>query len=619
MITPHRNPAVAYLRRSTDRQEQSLADQRNEVTRWAREQGYEIIHEYVDDAISGTSADRRPGFQQMIADAQQGRFRAVIVWNSDRFSRGDVTETEHYRYLLRKAGVVLLSVTEDYIAREGIDGDVLRAVKQFQNRQFSINLSQNTLRGQVSSVLAASDPGRPAPYGYDREILAPDGSVLYRLRFCEGGDRQVYDRSGNLQATYTKGQMLKKPGKECRARLVLSDPARVQVVRDIFSMCLEGLGFKGIADELNRRGVMSPRGGLWNFTTIKALLENPVYRGDIAWNRRTESKFYQVRNGRVDKMKTTWEATKVVHTHEDDWLVIRDAVPPIVSRDEWDRAQLMVQRRGELKSGRGKQTNRWLLSGVLRCGECGQGYWGEKKRKGRIEGRTPVITNYYTCAGRRSYGKEVCRYSAHVKADDLEAWVLGRLRDFVFADARNTADAVDRFAQAVIGVGDASDTNAAAEQEIAKIDATIRAITMNIDPANLVLLNDRLTQLRQRKLHLERQARAATTSSRSLDEKAIRRWATEQISGLADAIDGRRDEKVRRVIAAYVEEVVIYPSKKTGYLAVNANLWPALNDNDRSFERSRASAIVWSKPSSNTLNPKRWHTSTFLENDGGDF
>ena len=132
MIAKKTIPAVAYLRRSTDRQEQSLGDQRMEVSRYAEEHGYQIIREYVDDAISGTSAEERPGFQQMIADADAGDFQAVIVWNSDRFSRGDVTETEHYRYLLRQANVKLLSVTEDYLARDGIDGDVLRTVKQFQ-------------------------------------------------------------------------------------------------------------------------------------------------------------------------------------------------------------------------------------------------------------------------------------------------------------------------------------------------------------------------------------------------------------------------------------------------------------------------------------------------------
>ena len=173
----------------------------------------------------------------MIADAQRGDFKAVIVWNSDRFSRADVTETEYYRYLLRQANVKVLSVTEDYLARDGIDGDVLRTVRQFQNRQYSISLSQNTLRGQISSVMAESDPGRAAPYGYDREILAPDGAVHFRVRFCPGGVREVYDKEGELQARYETGQSLSKPGRECKARLVLSEAQRVQTVKDIFRMC----------------------------------------------------------------------------------------------------------------------------------------------------------------------------------------------------------------------------------------------------------------------------------------------------------------------------------------------------------------------------------------------
>jgi len=85
MIRTNGTNAVAYLRRSTDKQEQSLGDQRVEVSRYAEEHGYQVIREYVDDAISGTSAEERPGFQRMIADAQAGDFQAVIVWNSDRF------------------------------------------------------------------------------------------------------------------------------------------------------------------------------------------------------------------------------------------------------------------------------------------------------------------------------------------------------------------------------------------------------------------------------------------------------------------------------------------------------------------------------------------------------
>jgi DNA invertase Pin-like site-specific DNA recombinase len=592
-------PAVAYLRRSTDRQEQSLGDQRLEISRHAEEHGYEVIREYVDDAISGTSADQRPGFQQMVSDAEAGQFKAVIVWNSDRFSRGDVTETEYYRYLLRKAGVTLLSVTEDYLHRESFDGDILRTVKQFQNRQFSISLSQNTLRGQISAVQAKSDPGRPCPYGYDREIVGPDGKVIYRVRFCPGRVREVMDVNGNVTATYRKGQSLRKPGKECKGRMVLSTPDRVQVVKDIFAWCLDGVGFKGIADRLNTKGIPSPRGGLWNFTTIKSLLMNPIYRGDLVWNRRTESKFYSVKKGRVDQMKSREQSAKPVLMPEEEWIVVQDAVAAIVTREDWDRAQVMVIKRRKAKGGKGKQRDRWLLSGVLVCGNCGQPYWGERKRKGHIPGRAEVVSNYYTCAGRRRYGKSTCPQPASVKADALEAWVLDKVRGLVFRDTDGVDAAVERFVASAMGQRHGGGDTNRLVREIAEIDQMVAALTSSLDPANLAMLNDRLTQLRKRREYLEADLRTARLDERCLDADHMRQWAYEQAECLADMVKGRRDPKMRRVIASYVDEIRIFPETKTGELVVNAaacglidpNGMP-VNDNDRPEGRSCVSELA---------------------------
>jgi len=573
MIATAPTPAVAYLRRSTDKQEQSIADQRSEIERYARDRGFRIVREYVDDAISGTSADQRPAFQKMIADAPAGGFKAVIVWNSDRFSRGDVTETEYYRFLLRKAGVTVLSVTEDYLAREGIDGDVLRTVKQLQNRQYSISLSQNTLRGQISSVTAASDPGRPCPYGYDREIIGPDGTALYRVRFCPGRIREVYGRDGQLQARYAKGQELSKPGKECKARLVLSTPERVHTVREIFRLCVEGLGFKGIADELNRRGVIGPRGDFWSFTTIKAMLENPVYQGDLVWNRRTEAKFYAVREGRADRMRPAQESARVSVTRREDWIVVPDAVPAIVDRETWQRAQVMARRRAAARGGIGHRDRCWLLTGVLLCGDCGHRYWGEPKRKGRVEGRAPVVTNYYTCGGRRTHGKLICPTPAHIRAAELESWVLGKLERLVLGDAVGTQAAIDRIVTLLMNEDGSAAEVERLEGELRKVGETVAALTASIDPANLALLNDKLTQLRLRKEHLEQELAAAKLAGPSRDERVIRQWAKRQLAGLADALSGRRDDEARRVLGSYVERITLWPSTKRGEMALHPSCW----------------------------------------------
>ncbi|MEN6385900.1 MAG: recombinase family protein, partial [Phycisphaerales bacterium] len=562
-------PAVGYLRRSTDKQEQSLEDQKREIGHYASQHGYKIIREYIDDAISGTSADKRPAFQSMVTDAAAGDFKAVIVWNSDRFSRGDVTETEHYRYLLRRSGVKVLSVTEDYLSREGIDGDVLRTVKQFQNRQFSISLSQNTLRGQVSAILAESDPGRTPPYGYDREIIGPDGSLLYRIRFCENGIREVYDKQGRFQAKYIKGQSLHKPGKECKARLTLSSPDRIDVVKDIFRMCLDGVGFKGIADKLNAKGMASPQGNSWSFTTIKALLENPAYQGDLVWNRRTESKFYAIENGRAMRTKREDESSRSLKTSKDDWVTVRDVIPPIVSRQDWLKVQNFVLKRHLAKGGHGHQTRRWLLSGVLVCGDCNTSFWGERKHKGHIEGRKDIISYYYTCAGRRRYGKNTCSFPSHIKAKALESWVLKKLSNLVLGDKDSVEEAINHFIKILTNEKLDNEKSDRIAQELKQINETINAIVGTIDPANLPMLNDRLTQLRLRKEYLQNEENMTKNENQTIDKESIRKWAKDMIVGLENAIEGQRDEAIRKIMSRYIEKIKIWPSNKTGELILN--------------------------------------------------
>ncbi len=557
--------AVAYLRRSTGRQERSIPDQRSEITHWAERNGYRIVNEYMDE-VSGDAADTRPGFQKMIADAKRGDFKAVIVWSSDRFSRADMTETEHFRFLLRQSTVKLLSVTEDFVSQEGIEGDVLRAVKQYQNRQFLISLSQNTLRGQISAVLSASDPGRMPPYGYDRELVGPDGAVLYRVRFTGGGRREVHDKHGTLQAHYAPGQSLRKPGKSCTARLVLSAPERVQAVRDIFRWCIEGDGFRAIAEKLNRAGIPSPKGKLWQVPSIKALIENPVYRGDIVWNRRTGSKFFHVRNGRADAMRPPGEAGTFAMTSKDDWIVIPDAVPPLLKRNDWERAQVAAAARASMRGGCGKHTNRWLLSGVLRCACCGQPFWGVRKRKGKKAGRKPIVTPYYICSGRNRCGPSLCPHSVHVRADRLEQFVLDQVQACIFEDGESVNEAVERFVESAREDHGIDVDSRPIRAELEQIDRTVNALVTGLDPANIVLVNDKLSSLRQRKEALQARLRECEAIEAELDEPALRSWATERLKLFGEIVAGRRDDKARQAIASYVESIVFDPGTRTGEL-----------------------------------------------------
>jgi hypothetical protein len=124
-----------------------------------------------------------------------------------------------------------------------------------------------------------------------------------------------------------------------------------------------------------------------------------------------------------------------------------------------------------------------------------------------------------------------------------------------------TACLSEDFAKLSSGVFSRTDAHAASVKTTLAKPGSV-AITANIDPANLMLLNDRLTQLRRRKEHLQRELRAARTAARGVDTKGLRKWAAERITGVADAMAGRRNEQVRRVIATYIDQIMVYPTTK---------------------------------------------------------
>ncbi len=348
--SPHRarSLAVGYARRSTDRQEQSIPDQKKAIEAFAKRQGLRLLRFYDDDAISGTTTGERQGFLSLVADAGRRScpFRYVIVYDVKRFGRVDNDEAGYYRHLLRSHGVEVLYVSENFTG-SGTD-DLLRPVKQWQAREESKDLSKVTIRGLLSKATSERGTwmGGVPPYGYDLRYESASGQFLVHVRYRPDGSKQLLDERGQLTRVIPRGESLAVSRRD-RCRLVLSDPDRVDVVREIFRLYVdEGRGFKACADALNRRGVPSPRGpewsprcgGKWSVTTLRSILLNPVYVGDLVWNRRSDGRFHQIVNGQAVERSPTL-AHRLQLNDESDWIVVRGAHPAIISRRVWEAAR----------------------------------------------------------------------------------------------------------------------------------------------------------------------------------------------------------------------------------------------------------------------------------------
>ena len=103
-------PAAAYFRMSTDRQDKSIAEQREELEPWAKDNGYRIVAEYVDEGISGDKS--RPNFQRLVDDSSLGNWSAIVMWDQDRWSRHDLVKTAYYVQQLRDSNVHIHTINQ---------------------------------------------------------------------------------------------------------------------------------------------------------------------------------------------------------------------------------------------------------------------------------------------------------------------------------------------------------------------------------------------------------------------------------------------------------------------------------------------------------------------------
>lgn len=566
MPTKHVVTAVGYARRSTDLQERSIPDQKAYLQRWAKENGYRIVRWYVDDAISGTSAKGRGQFERMIADAENGRdFAAVLCYDVSRFSRGGNNETGYYLYRLQQAGAEVVFCAD--AIPEGDEGELLQSVKSWQARQYSVKLSRDTIRGSISSVMERrSAPGGVPPYGYDKQHQTPDGQILRTFRWMPDGRKQEFNPKGELMRVLEADETVKK-AKSDVVRYVFSTPERVATIQRIFAQCCRGYGYRYIAARLNEEGKPSRTGGKWNSNHIKRVLMNPVYRGALAWNKRSLGKLHGVDGEGNLQVKRGRSGTR--QNPETHWYVVEGVHEPLVSPEVFEKARRAVTRRRGA-GGQARSTNRSLLSGLIFCRDCGHRFM--QKYVNSTSGGVPRRYRYYTDGGYNRGGKAICALT-NIPADALDAFVLKRVRDSLLGDNECIDRAVDAFVNQVLS-GENRDDDGALRRELDAVNRRIKAtIAMLADPAfdGLDELKTILAELKTRRDTL--QARIGSPPvALPFDASQLRQWATDRLGRIDQLIDARTATvEARELVHACVDHIDIFPQDGRGVLYLPAD------------------------------------------------
>jgi hypothetical protein len=214
-------------------------------------------------------------------------------------------------------------------------------------------------------------------------------------------------------------------------------------VRRIFSMAAQSVGLRTIARTLNAEGVRSPRARpgrhhSWAPSSVRAVLFNPLYKGEVVWGR-TRKRDAWGRRKESDRPANEWVVTSVEHLR-------------IVSDELWANAHEALQSRQKtygFKRGAprpaGALESKYLLTGMVACGVCG----------GTIVQTLNANKPAYRCWYNHSRGGAVCTNSlvvdmhladdavlAAVTRDVLDPEVVGEALDLALRELEQPATAV---------------------------------------------------------------------------------------------------------------------------------------------------------------------------------
>jgi hypothetical protein len=198
----------------------------------------------------------------------------------------------------------------------------------------------------------------------------------------------------------------------------------LDLVQELFTRYAKGeASRRKLAADLNERGNLSPSGKTWSGQSVRTILKNPIYCGDIIWNRRTHARFHRIAGKRAERQEhhkserdggrlTSWAPNA-----EQDWIAVRNhpLVKPLIDRATWDRCQEVAAAGDRMKNANGRRSPAfpYPLSGLVVCAKC------DGKMNGTRSGARKA--RHYLCGSYVRHGSCECYM---VNAEDLEYTVL---------------------------------------------------------------------------------------------------------------------------------------------------------------------------------------------------
>jgi site-specific DNA recombinase len=344
---------AAYARVSTDSDEQ-LSSYEAQVDFYTRHINsnpeWEFVTVYTDEGISGTNMKKRDGFNRMIADALEGKIDLILTKSISRFARNTVDSLVTVRKLKEKG-------VEIYFEKENIytldaKGEVLITIMSSLAQEESRSISENVTWGIKKNM--------------------EDGKISLPYKHFLGYEK----------------------GKDDLPKIVEEE---AKIIRQIYSLFLEGKTIRNITQYLTAQGIPTPSGKKqWSVSTIASILSNEKYKGDAL----------------LQKTYTVDFLSKAIRKNKGELpkYYIENSHPAIIDPETFDLVQNEIKKR--LPNRRQLNSNSPFAAKII-CSECG-GYFGSKVWHSAGKYRNLI----WQCNRKYTDGK-FCE-TPHIREDELK-------------------------------------------------------------------------------------------------------------------------------------------------------------------------------------------------------
>ena len=489
-----------YIRLSKDDgniESDSIVSQRSLLNQYVKENNYKVIDEYVDDGFTGTNFDR-PAFKKMIKDIELGKINIIITKDMSRLGRDYIGTGELIEKYFPNHNIRYIAINDGIDTFLDNTSNDLAPFKAIMNDMYAKDISKKvktSLHSRMKDGLYVS--GR-CPYGF-----------------------------------------MKDPNN--KNHLIINEE-QAKIVKLIFDLALKGKTYHFIAGELTRRKIKTPASyynyvwnkngsnkGMWADTTIKAILTNRIYVGDLV-------------QGKTKKLN--YKLKKTIKNNTKDYIIVLNTHKAIIERDTFNYVQTLLPKNVK----RPEKKRFYILDGLLYCGDC--------KHRIMIRYQNKTGRSYTTCNYYRTYSKyQVCTTHTN-NYEILERVILDNIKDVCkkYLSKSKIKDVIEKI--------NFKDNSLIVKKQIENLEITNIKLIENLDKTYLDKLKGIIdeSQYLRIKETLEKEIESNNLSIDYLKEQKVLDQNDKVTKYLNEFLD--LDNLSRKLLMTLVEKIYIYQDKR---------------------------------------------------------